>query len=138
MATNLGRPTSTQIGLTYDAMADVKVEPFVEFMTGSNPERTVCGGSRWQGSPKCRWTFPGRLLTGEEMYQYTSLWGDNPSVAVYITTSTQRIDPTTYQPAYTTYSAILHKPEEDLMMRRYYQWEVPDEGLLFTNLTGIT
>ena len=136
MTTDLGRPTSTRIGLTYDTMEDVKVEPFVEFMAGTNPERAVCGGSRWQGSPKCRWTFPNIELEPEQMYQYTSLWGDNPSVAVYIATSTQRIDPTTYQPAYTNYSAIMHRPESDLQMTRYYRWEIPDEGILFTNLVS--
>lgn len=137
MTTDLGRPTSTKIGLTYNTMEDVKIEPFVEFMSGSNPERTVCGGSRWQGSPRCRWTYPGMELEGAQFYQLQNLVGDNPSVAVYITTSTQKLDTTTYQPNYTAYSAILHWPEEDVEMVSHYRWTLGDEGLLFTNLVGV-
>jgi hypothetical protein len=76
-------------------------------------------------------------LTGEEFYQFAGLVGDNPSVSVYITTSTQKMNLETYTPLYVTYQGILIWPESDVVMTKYNEWEFPDEGLLFTNLTGV-
>jgi len=137
MPTDLGWETNIQIGLTQATMEDVKVDPIVEFFPGTNPERNVCGGATWQGSPQCRWTYPDRLLTGEQFYQLQQLVGDAPTVAVYMTVPTQRVDPATYQPSVVSYYGIMHWPEEGVMVENFYRWKLPDDGILFTNLQGL-
>lgn len=134
MATDLGFNTDIKIGLTYETMAEVKIEPIVEFIPGSEQERNPCGGDSYQTSPRCRWTYPDRELTGEQFYQLKSLVGNSPSANVYFTTPTQTINPATYQPIVVAYSGVLHWPDEGVMMGRYYRWVMPDDGLLFTNL----
>ena len=136
MASGLADNTTIRIGLQGTTPAKVLIEPHIEFLPGHNPERTLSGGSRWQGSPRCRWTYPDRLLTGEQFHQLQNLVGDNPTVAVVMDVPTQRMDPATYQPAVVTYNAIMHWPQEEVMMESAYRWRLPDDGILFTDLRG--
>ncbi len=130
-------PTVTKIGPSADAVVDALADPHVEFIPGPSPEQGGCGQDSYTGLPRCRWTYPNRLLTGEEFYQLKSLVGDNPSADVIIDIPTQTINLSTYTPVVSTYSAIMHWPEEDVRVVRYNKWEMPDDGILFTQLIGL-
>ncbi len=130
-------PTVTKIGPSADAVIDAKADPHVEFMQSTGVERTVSGQDRYTGSLRCRWTYPNRLLTGEEFYQLKNLVGENASATVYMDIPTQTLNTTTYEPAIVTYKAVMHWPEEDVRIVRYNKWQIPDDGILFSQLEPI-
>lgn len=137
MPDSLGRKVVTRIGLTKETMTDTLMEPIVEFTPGADVERTVASTDRYVGSARCRWTFPDRLLKGEEFHQLKNLVKDDASVTVYIDIPTQTIDTSTYRPIVTAYQCVMHWPLEDVRMVSHYRWQFPDEGILFTRLIPV-
>jgi hypothetical protein len=135
MPTDNGWPTNIRIGASIATMADVKIEPHVEFIPAESIEEQMCGGDDWRGQPRCRWTYPDRLLTGEQFYQLKSLVGDNASASVYIDIPTWDVNPATYTPVVAAYSAVMHWPEEGVKIVRLNQWELPE--IMFTGLVGL-
>lgn len=136
MTTDLGFATNVKIGADSGSVADVKIEPHVEFMPGSEKgkEKAGCGKSLWFGEPRCRWTYPDRLLTGEQFYQLQNLVGGAPSASVVIDIPTQDLDILSYAPVITTYQATMHWPEEGVTLAHTNRWIIPSDGILFTNL----
>lgn len=137
MATDLGFATNIKIGASLATIEDVKIEPHVEFFRGEAKEKSVSSQDRNIGSPRCRWTYPDRELTGEQFYQLKNLVGQNASVTVYIDVRTQALDITTYQPIVASYQALMHWPEEGVTRIKYNRWQIPDEGILFTQLVAV-
>jgi hypothetical protein len=138
MADDLGRTIHTRIGLTVATMEDTKVEPHVEFTPGATIERTTCNQSRWVGAPRCRWTYPDRLLEGEQFYQLKVLVGNEASADVFIDIPTQTMDMSTYQPLVTAYQAVMHWPAEGVTRVSHNRWQIPDDGIEFTELKPVT
>ncbi len=136
MATDLGFATNVKIGANADSIEDVKIEPHVEYLPSSEvgKEKLGCGNSQWFGAPRCRWTYPDRLLTGEQFYQLKNLVGDAPSAPVVIDIPTQDLSITTYTPIITTYQATMHWPLEGVTIIHTNRWQIPDDGIMFTNL----
>lgn len=137
MADDLGRTVRVKIGTTVNTVEDVKIEPHVEFIAGREIRRSLSGQDRYIGGSRCRWTYPDRLLTGEQFWQLKNLVGDDPSVSVIVDLPTQTLDTTTYQPTVVAYSAIMHWPEEGIIQVNQNRWTIPDEGILFTNLVPV-
>lgn len=137
MATDLGIATVVKIGATVGSVEDVKIEPHVEFLPGIAQERTITRQDRYVGGQRCRWTYPDQLLSGEQFYQLKSLVGEDASATVYIDIPTQTINTTTYVPQVATYQAIMHWPEEDVFMVSDSRWQLPGDGILFTQLTPV-
>lgn len=134
--TDLGFETEIFIGATAGSLEAVKIEPHVEFSISGEVERVVCGKSKATGYPRCRWTYPDRLLSGEQYYQLQSLVGNEASANVYIVTPTNEISITTYEPIHTTYQAIMNWPAEGVRRVHHNLWEIED-GILFTNLEPV-
>lgn len=122
-----------KIGSNANNVTGVLIEPHVEFMVGAAMDRTVTSQDRFVGNPRCRWTYPDRLLSGEEFWQLKDLVGNEASANVVIDIPTQTINTTTYQPEIVTYNAIMHWPEENVRVVSHNRWQLPD-GILFTNL----
>ncbi len=137
MATDLGFTTDIKIGSSLDTVEDVKIKPHVEYIPGVDTQQSVDASDRYVGSPRCRWTYPDRELTGEQYYQLKNLVGQNASATVYIDIPTQTLDTTTYQPVITTYQAIMNWPEEGVTRIMYNRWQIPDDGIIFTQLVAI-
>lgn len=137
MATDLGFSTVVKIGATASTIEDVKVEPIVEYLPGSSRDKTVTGQEKWVGGLRCRWTYPDRLLSGEQFYQLKSLVGNSASASVVIDIPTQTINLTTYLPVVATYNAIMHWPEEGVTQISMNRWAISDDGILFTQLTNV-
>jgi hypothetical protein len=136
MGTDLGFTTSVKIGADVNSVQDVKIEPHVEFLPGL-VERSTCREDTLVSSARCRWTYPDRLLTGEQFHQLQSLVGEDASTSVVMDIPTQTLDLSTYTPQITTYSAVMHWPEEGVTRIAFNQWQFPDEGILFTKLATL-
>jgi hypothetical protein len=136
MPTQLGFATNVKIGANVNSVEDVKIEPHVEFLPGL-VERGTCREDTLVSSARCRWTYPDRLLSGEQFYQLQSLVGEDASASVVIDIPTQTLDLSTYTPEITTYNAIMHWPAEGVTRVAFNLWQFPDEGILFTRLASI-
>ena len=128
--------TVAKIGPDKNSVTDVLIEPHVEFMQGATGDRTVTSQDRFVGSPRCRWTYPDRILEGEQFYQLKSLVGSGASASVVIDIPTQEINTTSYRPEIVTYNAIMHWPEREIRLDGNHRWQIPN-GILFTNLTPL-
>jgi hypothetical protein len=137
MPTDLGYTTDVKIGPDVNSVQDVKIEPHVEFLPGISRERTVTSQEKYVGGLRCRWTYPNRQLTGEQYYQLKSLVGEQMSGPVVIDIPTQTMNTATYTPVVATYNAIMHWPEKGVTRVSFNQWQFPNDGILFTQLTSI-
>lgn len=130
-------PYTVKIGPDVNNVADVLIEPVIEFFEAAEVEENVCNKSQYTGSARCRWTYPDRLLEGEQFYQLKSLVGNEASANVVMDIPGQEVSIETYEPVISTYNAVMHWPEEGVVMVSNYRWKLPDDGILFTNLEAI-
>lgn len=134
MPTDLGYKTVVRIGSSIATMADVKIEPHVEFQPGET-ERTVSGHTKAVGSPRLVWSYPDRRLTGAQYHQLKNLVGDSMSAVVYVDVPVNNLSVTTYAPVVATYQGILQWPAEGVKRVMYNEWTLPD--LVITNLVAV-
>lgn len=135
MADDLGFPTVTRIGLTVGGLADTKIAPVTAFLQASETRATVCGAQVAAAGPRAIWRYPDRKLTGQQYYQLKSLVGQNMSAEVVIVTPTQEVSTTTYEPVLATYNAVMNWPAEGVELEYKNMWTIPDDGIVFTQLT---
>ena len=135
MSDDLGFVVLARIGPDSGSLEDVRVQPFVEYRVTTGGERTLDALVRGGGEPEVIWTFPDMLLDGEQYYQFKALVGDDLSAPVAIQTPTQNVNTVTYTPQVVTYDAIMRWPESDVVVINYNRWQIPSEGIRFTNLT---
>lgn len=123
----------SKIGKDINSVTDVLIEPHIEFFPGASVEENACNKTQYVGKPRCRWTYPDRLLEGEEFYQLKSLVGNEASANVVIDIPTQTLALESYEPLTASYNAVMHWPGEGVTMVSNHRWTIPD-GILFTNL----
>lgn len=138
MPDDLGFPVVTRIGTNLGNLEDTKVAPVVQFTPAPQTRRTVCGAQVAAAPQAVAWTYPGRKLKGDQFHQLKKFVGDNMSAPVVIETPTENVSTTTYLPIIATYNAVMNWPSEGVELVPINQWELPDDGIVFTQLTPAT